>query len=374
MIMGSDFNASRKCGATCANLPAQVFVMKAKVKDPRIKDLVAEVAQGRQGEILEEMIETVLRFGKDKTAIADLKLYNRAMRELRHASTVFGNYQGIRKVAVFGSARTRSDAEEYKLAREFSRRMVELDWMVITGGGDGIMGAAQEGAGAAKSFGLNIRLPFEQRANETIHGDPKLINFRYFFTRKLHFVKETHAFVLLPGGFGTHDEGCEVLTLMQTGKSPIVPMVLLDRPNGHYWETWRRFVINDLLEQRLISPSDLNLFKITRGLEETIREVAQFYHNFHSYRWVKARMVIRINHRLRESAIDQLNKDFDALLAADRIVQSAALPEEADDTHLAHFHRIVLTPHKRDFGTIRLLIDAINSAERESDEAPAALP
>ena len=156
--------------------------MKEKVKDPRIKSLVAEVAQGRQAEILEEMVETVIRFGKDKTAIADLKLYNRAMRELRHASTIFGNYQGIRKVAVFGSARVKCEAEEYKLAREFSRRMVELDWMVITGGGDGIMGAAQEGAGAEKSFGLNIRLPFEQRANETIHGDPKLMNFRYFFT------------------------------------------------------------------------------------------------------------------------------------------------------------------------------------------------
>ena len=355
--------------------------MKEKVKDPRIKSLVAEVAWGRrQADILEEMVETVLRFGKDKTAIADLKLYNRAMRELRHASSVFGSYQGIRKVAVFGSARMKSDAEEYKLAREFSRRIVELDWMVITGGGDGIMGAAQEGAGAQKSFGLNIRLPFEQRANNTIHGDPKLINFRYFFTRKLHFVKETHAFVLLPGGFGTHDEGCEVLTLMQTGKSPIVPMVLFDRPNGHYWETWRRFVVNDLLEQRLISPTDLSLFKITHSVEEAVREVVQFYHNFHSYRWVKDKMVIRITHRLRDSAIEQLNRDFDTLLAADRIVQGEALPEEADDAHLAHFQRIVLTPHKRDFGTIRLLIDAINRADRvDSDngsvaiEAPALL-
>jgi hypothetical protein len=159
---------------------------------------------------------------------------------------------------------------------------------------------------------------------------------------------------------------------MQTGKSPIVPMVLLDRPNGHYWETWRRFVVNDLLEQNLISPTDLSLFKITHSLEDTIREVVSFYHNFHSYRWVKDRMVIRIAHRLRQSAIDQLNRDFDALLAADRIVQREALPEEADDRHLAHFDRIVLCPHKRDFGTIRLLIDAINRAERESEETSAS--
>jgi hypothetical protein len=149
-------------------------------------------------------------------------------------------------------------------------------------------------------------------------------------------------------------------------------MVLLDRPNGHYWETWRRFVVNDLLEQKLISPTDLGLFKITHSVEETIREVVQFYHNFHSYRWVKTRMVIRITHPLRQSAIEQLNKDFDTLLAADKIVQGAALPEEANDTHLAQYHRIVLTPHKHDFGTIRILIDAINRAEREDSEPSSA--
>ncbi|MFZ4682773.1 MAG: TIGR00730 family Rossman fold protein, partial [Terrimicrobiaceae bacterium] len=334
--------------------------MKEKAKDPRIKSLVSEVAKGRQADIIEEMIETVLRFGKDKTGIGELKLYNRAMRELRYASTVFGKYQGIRKVAVFGSARTSPEAEEYKHAREFSRRMVEHDWMVITGGGDGIMGAAQEGAGTEKSFGLNIRLPFEQRANEWIYGDAKLINFRYFFTRKLNFVKETHAFALFPGGFGTHDEGCEVLTLIQTGKSPIVPIVLLDRPNGHYWETWRRFVINDLLDQKLISASDLNFFKVTHDIDEATAEILQFYRNFHSYRWVQDRMVIRVNKRLTAAAIAQLNKDFDALLASDKITQTGALPEEADDAHLAHFYRIVLVPHRRDFGTMRLLIDAIN--------------
>lgn len=346
--------------------------MKEKVKDPRIKSLVSEVAKGRQAEIIEEMIETALRFGKDKAGVGELKLYNRSMRELRYASSVFGKYQGIRKVAVFGSARTRPEAEEYKLAREFARRFVEQDWMVITGGGDGIMGAAQEGAGAEKSFGLNIQLPFEQKANEWIEGDAKLINFRYFFTRKLNFVKETHAFALFPGGFGTHDEGCEVLTLIQTGKSPIVPIVLLDRPNGHYWETWRRFVVNDLLDQKLISPSDLNLFKVTHDIDAAIAEILQFYKNFHSYRWVQKRMVIRVNKRLTDAALAKLNRDFDALLAADRITQSAALPEEADDTHLAHFHRIVLIPHRRDFGTIRLFIDAINNAETESPEAALA--
>ncbi len=340
--------------------------MKEKVRDSRIKGLVGEVTNGRKAELIEEMIETALWFGRDDASMADLKLYNRAMRELRVAASVFQGFQGVRKIAIFGSARTSPEAEEYKIAREFSRRMVTHDWMVITGGGDGIMGAAQEGAGAQKSFGLNIRLPFEQRANETIHGDPKLINFRYFFTRKLNFVKETHAFALFPGGFGTHDEGCEVLTLMQTGKTPIVPVVLLDRPNGHYWETWRRFVVNDLLEQKLISPSDLHLFKVTHDLDQGIREILHFYSNFHSYRWLREKMIIRIQKPLTPAALAKLNADFDSLLAADNITQTSALPEEADETRIANLPRLVLTPHKRDFGSIRLLIDFINNAETAS--------
>ncbi|MGH8045878.1 MAG: LOG family protein, partial [Chthoniobacterales bacterium] len=174
--------------------------MKDKEIDARIKELAADVAEGRQAELVEELIDTALRLGRDKASIADLKLFNRAMREMRYAASVFAKFQGRRKVAIFGSARTRSDADEFIAAREFARRIVIEGFMVITGGGDGIMGAAQQGAGAENSFGLNIRLPFEQRANETIYGDRKLINFNYFFTRKLNFMKETHAFVLCPGG------------------------------------------------------------------------------------------------------------------------------------------------------------------------------
>jgi uncharacterized protein (TIGR00730 family) len=342
------------------------FFMKEKQKDERIRKLVAEVAKGRQADLVAEMIETALRFGRDKTNLGDLKLYNRAMRELRFAASIFAKYQGTRKIAVFGSARTKPDAEEYKLARAFAARLVAEGFMVITGGGDGIMGAAQEGAGAERSFGLNIRLPFEQRANETIDGDPKLINFRYFFTRKLNFVKETHAFALFPGGFGTHDEGFEVLTLLQTGKSPIVPIILMDRPNGHYWETWRRFLVNDLLDQGLISHADLHLFFITHDIEEAARHILDFYRNFHSYRWVKQLMVVRIHRPLTTSALKQLNTDFSGLLTEGAINQQSALPEEADDRHLAHLPRITLLP-KKDFGSIRLFLDALNRAETSPD-------
>jgi len=222
------------------------------------------------------------------------------------------------------------------------------------------MGAAQKGAGAEKSFGLNIRLPFEQAANETIHGDPKLINFNYFFTRKLNFAKETHAFALFPGGFGTHDEGFEILTLMQTGKMPIVPIVMIDRQNGHYWETWRRFITNDLLHNGLVSESDFHLIHITYDVDDAVRHINAFYRNFHSYRWVREKMVIRIHRPLTEESVQALNSRFDEMLAADRIEQTGALEEEIDDAHLQHMPRIVLTPHKRDFGKIRLLLNAIN--------------
>ena len=329
--------------------------------DSRIRALAEEVADGKSAELIADLLETSLRLGRDNASIAELKLMSRALREMRYASKVFSEYHGIRKIAVFGSARTRPEAEEYKLAKLFAHKMVEKDFMVITGGGDGIMGAAQEGAGAEKSFGLNIRLPFEQRTNETIHGDPKLINFNYFFTRKLNFAKETHAFALFPGGFGTHDEGCEILTLMQTGKMPIVPVVMLDRQNGHYWETWRRFIVNDLLDHGLVSPTDFHLFHITHDPDDAVNVITRFYRNFHSYRWVREKMVIRIQRRLTPAAIADLNARFDALIASDEIVQRTSLPEERDD--YAGLPRIVLAPHKRDFGAIRLLLDAINLAE-----------
>jgi uncharacterized protein (TIGR00730 family) len=342
-----------------------------KEKDPRVVALAEEVTKGRHAELVGEMIETALRLGKDNASIADMKLFNRAFREMRYAASVFAKFQGIRKVAIFGSARTKSETEEFRLAREFSRLMVQQGFMIITGGGDGIMGAAQQGAGAEKSFGLNIRLPFEQRANETIHGDPKLINFNYFFTRKLNFMKETHAFVLCPGGFGTQDEGFEALTLMQTGKSQIVPVILLDKPNGHYWETWRRFIQNDLFDLGLVSKTDFNLFRITHSAEDAVREVLKFYHVFHSYRWVREKMVVRLNKRLTAAAIDDLNERFDKLLAADRIVQTHPLQEEKDETQLADLPRLVLIPHKRDFGLIRLFLDAINEAETEATDSSA---
>jgi uncharacterized protein (TIGR00730 family) len=336
--------------------------MKEKVVDPRVRDLTADVAEGKAARLIEEMIDTSLGFGRDNASIGEIKLMNRALRELRHAASVFAKYNRVRKVAVFGSARTGEDQEEYKQAESFGKKIVEHGYMVITGGGDGIMGAAQKGAGAEKSFGLNIRLPFEQSANPTIHGDPKLINFNYFFTRKLNFAKETNAFALFPGGFGTHDEGFEILTLMQTGKMPIVPVVMLDRQNGHYWETWRRFVTNDLLHKGLISESDFNLFHVTYDVDEAVKQITDFYRNLHSYRWVREKMVIRIQRPITKEALESLNDRFANMLSVEKIEQVDPLPEESDDVHLQNLPRLVLTPHKREFGKFRLLLNAINES------------
>ena len=304
---------------------------------------------------------TALKMARDGMGTADLKLMNRSLKEMRYAAKVFAGFRERRKVCVFGSARTLPTAPEFALAEEFARRMVEHDYMVITGGGDGIMGAAQRGAGRDRSFGLNIRLPFEQRANETIHGDPKLINFNYFFTRKLNFVKETHAFALFPGGFGTMDEGFEVLTLMQTGKARIIPLVLVDRPNGTYWETWMKFIKDDLFKAGFIGPEDFHLFKIAHDVDDAVQEILHFYRIYHSARWVGDQLVVRLTQRLSESAVAELNEKFSDLLRLGQIVQGTALRPEKNEPNIAHLPRLIMTPHRRSFGRFRQLIDAINA-------------
>jgi uncharacterized protein (TIGR00730 family) len=328
--------------------------------DDRIRALVEDWGCNRSSDLVQEMIVTALKMGRENINVADLKLFNRALRELRYAARVFAPYSAYKKVVVFGSARTPPTDPAFVAAEEFARKMTGLDYMIITGGGDGIMGAAQRGAGREKSFGLNIRLPFEQRANEVIHGDEKLINFNYFFTRKLNFVKETHAVALFPGGFGTMDEGFEVLTLMQTGKGRIFPLVLIDSPGGNYWKTWFAFLSEYLLKLGLIGETDLNLFKMTDDVDTAIAEIVRFYKNFVSYRWVGKRMVLRMQRQLSAAAIAQMNRNFKDILLQGEIEQTAALPEEKNEPELAAMPRLVLVPNQRQYGRIRQLIDAVN--------------
>jgi len=328
--------------------------------DKRIHELVEDWGCNRSTDLVQEMIVTALKMGRENINIADLKLFNRALRELRYAARVFAPYTAFKKVVVFGSARTPPTDPAYLAAEEFARKMVQHNYMIITGGGDGIMGGAQRGAGREKSFGLNIRLPFEQKANEVIEGDQKLINFNYFFTRKLNFVKETHAVALFPGGFGTMDEGFEVLTLMQTGKGRIFPLVLIDSPGGNYWKTWFAFLSEYLLKLGLIGETDLNFFKMTDSVDDAIAEILRFYKNFVSYRWVGKRMVVRMNRQLSAGAIAKLNIDFKDILLQAAIEQTAALPEEKNEPELAALPRLILIPNQRQYGRIRQLIDAVN--------------
>ncbi len=327
-----------------------------------IEDLV-DRAQQSYGEIqgaeqVREVIVSALRLVRDGSSSGDLKLINSALKELRHAFRIFSPYRRQRKVTVFGSARTKPDHPDWKQAYTFAERIVEAGWMVITGAGDGVMGAAQGGAGRRASFGVNIRLPFEQRANEVIAGDRKLVNFRYFFTRKVIFVKESHAIVLFPGGFGTHDEGFEALTLIQTGKSEILPVVFVDAPGGNYWRAWEEYIHSHLGGRGLISDEDLALFKITDDVNVAVREILNFYSNYHSSRYVNDRLAIRVRQAPDAGQLDALNSEFSDIVESGKIEVWGAVGPEEDEA--SDYPRVTLCFNRRSMGRLRRLIDRLN--------------
>ena len=312
---------------------------------------------------LQQIRETADKLARDKATRGDVKLLATALRELRYCLKVFAGYRGKRKVTVFGSARTKPDHPAYRSAVAFGRHMAEAGFMVITGAASGIMEAGHVGAGRDHSFGVNILLPFEQGANRVIHGDPKLMNMRYFFTRKLVFVKESDAIALFPGGFGTHDEAFETLTLIQTGKSHIFPVVMVDEPGGTYWHQWRRFVEDDLLARGYISPSDLSLFKITDSVDEAVREVTTFYRVYHSMRYVKGDLVLRLQAPLPDRVLDRVRWEFQDLVAGGTFEQVPALPPESNEPSLAGLPRLKFRFDRHSQGRLRQLIDFLNRAE-----------
>jgi uncharacterized protein (TIGR00730 family) len=326
-----------------------------------IEQLIQLHGGGENADLAGDIVEVALRLLDDKADRLDVKVITSALKELRYAAKTFAPYRGRRKVTIFGSARTRPETPEYQQAEAFGKAVVERGYMVITGGGEGIMGAAQRGAGREDSFGLNIRLPFEQAPNEEIIGDPKLINFKYFFTRKLCFIKESDAIALFPGGFGTHDEGFEALTLMQTGKSQPKPLVFVDRPRGNYWKTWWRFVEDQLLDEGLISKEDLSLFKVTDSVEEACNEITSFYSNYQSLRYVKDELVLRVKYPVTDNLLRTLNGRFrDICLNGGQFRAATPLAEEENEPELATLPRIVLPFNRTNFGRLRSLIDVIN--------------
>lgn len=341
--------------------PSSAGMGNGKIDLALVEQLVRSSGDGENADLVQELIRTALRLLEDKADRLDVKVMTAALKELRYAAKVFAPYRDRRKVTVFGSARTRPDSEEYRQAVAFGKVLVEHGFMIITGGGEGIMGAAQRGAGRENSFGLNIRLPFEQEPNEEIAGDAKLIHFKYFFTRKLCFMKESDAVALFPGGFGTHDEAFEALTLMQTGKSQPKPLVFIDRPRGNYWKTWWRFVEDQLLDRDLIDRYDLALFKITDDLQEACAEIVNFYRNYHSSRYWRDLLILRVRHPITDSLLRTLNERFADLCAnGGRFRALEPVPEEEQDPRLTGLHRLAFPFTRTAFGRLRMLIDVVN--------------
>jgi hypothetical protein len=327
----------------------------------RIQELIKSKGGGHNEAEVADIIENALKMLTDVKDKGDVRVIQTAVRELRYAFRIFAPYHQKRKVTIFGSARTKPDNIEYKQAVEFGAKIVKAGYMVITGAGPGIMQAGHEGATPEHSFGVNIRLPWEQSANPVIAEDKKLITFKYFFTRKLIFIRHSDAIVLFPGGFGTMDEGYEAITLMQTGKSQLMPLVLVDKPGGTYWKTWDKQVREHLLRDKLISPDDLNLYQITDNTDEAVKIIARFYRNFHSTRFVKDLFIIRLKNAPSATAIEALNEDFADILLDGKIQAIQPTPEEVEDNDQLQLARIGFNFNRRDYGRLRQMIDVLNA-------------
>jgi uncharacterized protein (TIGR00730 family) len=329
--------------------------------DEIINKLLETAGGIRRPEYVREMIIASIMAGQEDDESADLKLMNTTLKEMRFTSKVFGPYRNVRKVTVFGSARTLPGEPSYEMAKLFGQRLAEAGYMVITGGGGGIMQAANEGAGSEHSFGVNIRLPFEQKPNPVLEGNPRLITYKYFFNRKVAFLKEADAVALFPGGFGTLDEAMETLTLVQTGKRNPLPLVLVDDPACSYWSRLITLLEEELLAHHYISPSDFALFERVCTVDEAIGKIRRFYRRYHSMRYVNGQLVVRLTSQLGPEDIRKLKERFhDILLPEGSIVPSGALEAERDDAEILHLPRLVIDFNRRDFGKLRSLIDAIN--------------
>ncbi|MGE0645212.1 MAG: TIGR00730 family Rossman fold protein [Nitrospira sp.] len=310
--------------------------------------------------LMRELLTGLLKLNDAHLDLLDIKIVNRAVKELRHAFGVFHGYRHRQKVSIFGSARTPSDDPNYRLAHQFAHAIVQEGFMVITGGADGIMRASQEGAGRENSFGVNIMLPFEQGPNATIADDQKLITFKYFFTRKLMFQKEANAIALFPGGFGTHDEGFEILTLAQTGKSDPQPIICLQAPGCDYWDDWSAFVVRQLLRRKLINEEDMSLFVIVDSADAAVKHILRFYRRYHSIRFVGPQLAMRLKQTISPDQLEQIQARFADLLSNGIFELRGPLDEELDEPTLRDLPRLVFNFNRRSAGRLRQLIAHLN--------------
>jgi len=329
--------------------------------DEIISQLIELAGDIRRPGIVREMILASIKAGQEDEGRVDLKLMNTSLKEMRYTAKVFRNYRKIKKVTAFGSARTRPSEPIYKMARRLGQKLAESGYMVITGGGPGIMQAVNEGAGPERSFGVNIQLPFEQKPNSVINGNSKVILYKYFFNRKVAFLKESDAVVLFPGGFGTLDEAMETLTLVQTGKRNPLPVILLDEPGGTYWKNWIRFVKEELLAKGYVGESDLKLFEIIDAVDGAVERINRFYRRYHSLRYVDNQLLIRLNSEISESTVQALKRNFSDMLSPDgNICLSGSCPEEMNEPDIRHLPRLVVDFNRHDFGRLKEFIDAVN--------------
>lgn len=329
--------------------------------DAKITALVAAAGPSADADTVAAIVATAIRMGREGLDRGELKLVDTALDEMRRSFTLFDPHRDKRKCTIFGSARIQSGDPAYTCAQDVGAALAAAGWMVMTGAGPGIMQAGIEGAGAENSFGIGIHLPFEQVAAPLIAGDPKLLSFRYFFTRKLTFMKESHGFVLLPGGFGTMDECFELLTLMQTGKTPLVPVVLLDPPGETYWETFCAFIERELAAAQLIGPQDLRLVRVGTDVAAAVGELTGFYRHYHSSRWVGDVLVLRLATAPSPGLVERLNDEFADVLDSGRIEPIAATAAERADSDVVELPRLGLRFDRRSYARLRLLIDTINA-------------
>ena len=311
---------------------------------------------------VQRALDVILRMSEEELERLDWKILTASLEDLEKGFTTFFPYRHIRKISIFGSARIAENTPEYLAAAEFARKVTDLGFMVITGAGGGIMAAGNKGAGKDNSFGLNINLPFEQNSNEFIDLDPKLIKFKYFFTRKLFFLRESDAIALFPGGFGTQDEAFETLTLCQTGKYGPAPLVLIDKPGGDYWHNWNQYICRHLVTKGLVGIDDPSLYTITDDLNVACQTIRNFYRVYHSSRYVNNRFVMRTNCELSDRLVEQLNKDFADILIEGRFEKSRALPEEKDES-IRHLPRLIFYFNQKNLGRLYQAIDTINKSE-----------
>ncbi len=324
-----------------------------------IDEFLAAHAPSEHDNLLRQMMVTMCRLAADGVDRGDLKILNVALRELRYAFKVFAPYKDIPKVSIFGSARTPENHPQYLEACKFAEQMQRSGWMVITGAGDGIMRAGNHGATRQASFGVAISLPFEQVTNRIIAGDHKLVKFKYFFTRKLIFIKEAEAVVLFPGGFGTQDECFEAVTLVQTAKAAPIPIIMCDQPGGTYWQRWRDYVAAELLGNGMIDAPDTGLFRLTDSAEDAVAQILRFYRRYHSLRYVGERLVLRLNAPLSPETLAEINEGFADILTGGGFEQISG-PLRAERGAYPDKARLVCDYDRHSTGRLRSLIDRIN--------------